>query len=89
MLTAVEAVVRLNSHHPADDANGQRRSRRIEARAALILRAIKRKSDITLAGLRVELTERRIAISVAGLSRFFARRKLDFPRFRLRGRGYL
>lgn len=55
---------------------GDRRSARIEAHAPLILGAIERKSDITLADLRSELASHGIAVSIAGLWRFFARRKI-------------
>jgi transposase len=55
---------------------GDRRSARIEAHAPVILDAIARKSDITLADLRGELAGHGIAVSVAGLWRFFARRKI-------------
>jgi len=55
---------------------GDRRSARIEAHAPLILSAVERVPDITLADLRTELATRGIAVSVAGLWRFFARRKI-------------
>lgn len=59
---------------------GDRRSARIEGHAPLILGAIARQSDITLADLRTELAGRGIAVSVAGLWRFFARRKITFKK---------
>jgi transposase len=52
---------------------GDRRSARIEAHAAVILGALERKPDITLADLRSELADRGIGVSVAGLWRFFQR----------------
>src|ERR1043166_7670283 len=55
---------------------GDRRSARIEAHAPVILGAIERRADMTLADLRSELAGRGIAVSVAGLWRFFARRKI-------------
>ena len=55
---------------------GDRRSARIEAHAPLILNAVERAPDITLADLRTELAARGITVSVAGLWRFFARRKI-------------
>jgi transposase len=59
---------------------GDRRSARIEAHAPLILGAIARQSDITLADLRTELASHGIAVSVAGLWRFFARRKITLKK---------
>jgi transposase len=55
---------------------GDRRSGRIEAYAALILDALARTVDITLADLRVELAAHGISVSVAGLWRFFKRRRI-------------
>jgi transposase len=51
---------------------GDRRSARIEAHASVILGSIERQPDLTLADLRGELAGRGIAVSVAGLWRFFA-----------------
>jgi transposase len=59
---------------------GDRRSGRIEAHAALILGALERKSDITLADLRTELAGRGIGVSVAGLWRFFKRRRITLKK---------
>lgn len=59
---------------------GDRRSARIEAHAALILGAIKRQPDITLADLRSELSGHGVAISIAGLWRFFARRRITLKK---------
>lgn len=59
---------------------GDRRSARIEAHAIVILGALERKSDITLADLRAELAERGIAVSVAGLWRFFNRRRITLKK---------
>ena len=59
---------------------GDRRSGRIEEHAPLILGAITRQPDMTLADLRVELAGHGIAISVAGLWRFFARRKITLKK---------
>lgn len=64
---------------------GDRRSGRIEAHAPLILGAITRQPDITLADLRTEMAGHGIAVSVAGLWRFFARRRITLkksPRMR-------
>ena len=65
---------------------GDRRSGPIEAHAALILDALKRTSDITLADLRVELAGHGIAVSVAGLWRFFKRRQITLKKDRACGR---
>jgi transposase len=59
---------------------GDRRSARIEAHAAVILYALERKSDITLADLRAELAGRGIGVSVAGLWRFFKRRRITLKK---------
>jgi transposase len=59
---------------------GDRRSGRIEAHAAVILGALERKSDITLADLRAELAGRGIGVSVTGLWRFFKRRRITLKK---------
>jgi len=59
---------------------GDRRSGRIEAHAAVILGALERKSDITLADLRAELTGHGIGVSIAGLWRFFKRRRITLKK---------
>lgn len=59
---------------------GDRRSARIEAHAAVILGALERKSDITLADLRDELAGHGIGVSVAGLWRFFQRRRITLKK---------
>lgn len=64
---------------------GDRRSARTEAHAPRILGTIERQPDITLADLRRELAGHGIAVSIAGLWRFFARRKITVkksPRMR-------
>lgn len=50
------------------------RSRRLEARAADILALWEARKDISLEELRRGLAEMGVAVSVAGLHRFFARR---------------
>lgn len=52
---------------------GDRRSAPIENHAALIHAAIERRSDITLAELRIKLAGHGVSTSVATLWRFFAR----------------
>ena len=59
---------------------GDRRSGKIEAHAAVILGALERKSDITLVDLRDELAGRGIGVSVAGLWRFFKRRRITLKK---------
>jgi len=59
---------------------GDRRSGRIEAHAAVILDALERKSDITLADLRAELAGHGIGVSIAGLWRFFKRRRITLKK---------
>jgi transposase len=70
------ALARLAGDPMPKPQGGDRRSGRIEAHAPLILGAIEGKPDITLADLRSELAGHGIAISVAGLWRFFARRRI-------------
>jgi transposase len=53
---------------------GDMRSRRVEERAADILAIWEARKDISLEELRQALAEIGLAISVAGLHRFFARR---------------
>lgn len=50
------------------------RSRRVEERSADILALWEARKDISLEELRLALNEAGLAISVAGLHRFFARR---------------
>lgn len=59
---------------------GDRRSGRIEAHAAVILDALERESDITLADLRDELAGHGIGVSIAGLWHFFKRRRIMFKK---------
>jgi transposase len=59
---------------------GDRRSGRIEAYAALILDAWARTPDITLADLRAELAGHGIGVSIAGLWRFFKRRRITLKK---------
>lgn len=53
---------------------GDMRSRRVEERAADILSIWEARKDITLEELRAGLAEIGLAVSVAGLHRFFVRR---------------
>ena len=55
---------------------GDMRSRRMEERAADILAIWEERRDITLEELRLALADKGMAVSVAGLHRFFVRRGL-------------
>ena len=70
------SLSRAAGHAKPKPQGGDRRSGRIEAHAEAILDALARKPDITLADLRAELADSGIAVSVAGLWRFFARRNI-------------
>lgn len=59
---------------------GDRRSGRIEAHAAVILDAVAKQSDITLAELRELLAGRGVSVGIATLWRFFARRKITLKK---------
>lgn len=50
------------------------RSRRVEERAAEILAIWEARKDISLEELRAAMVEKGLAVSVAGLHRFFVRR---------------
>lgn len=59
---------------------GDRRSGRIEAHAALLLGALAQTPDITLAELRALLAEHGVAVGIATLWRFFARRRITLKK---------
>lgn len=59
---------------------GDRRSGRIEAHAGVILDAVAKQSDITLAELRELLAGRGVSVGIATLWRFFARRKITLKK---------
>jgi len=59
---------------------GDRHSHKIEAHADLILDAVARKSDITLAELRGLLSEKGVHVAVSTLWRFFDRRRITFKK---------
>ncbi len=71
---------------------GDMRSRRVEQRADDILGIWEARKDISLVELRLALAEMGLAVSVAGLHRFFARRgmtrKKDWPCHRARPARY-
>ncbi len=55
---------------------GGKRSKRIEAFAPVILAAVEKKADITLAELRDLLAQQGVAVAISTLWHFFARRKI-------------
>ena len=55
---------------------GDRRSAQIEAHAALILRLVDQKSDITLREIRAELAKTGVSAGIGTLWRFFDRRRM-------------
>lgn len=61
---------------------GDRRSGRIESHADLILGLVTRQSDITLMEIRSALAEQGIAVGIASLWRFFARRRITLKKSR-------
>lgn len=76
------ALARTQGDATPKRQGSDRRSGRIEAHAALILDVIERQPDITLADLRTALAGHGVAISVAGLWRFFARRRITLKKSR-------
>ena len=59
---------------------GDRRSGRIEAHADVILAAVAKQPDITLAELREMLAGHGVSVGIATLWRFFARRKITLKK---------
>lgn len=59
---------------------GDRRSGRIEAHADVILNAVARQPDITLAELRELLAAHGVGVGIATIWRFFARRKITLKK---------
>jgi len=59
---------------------GDRRSGRIEAHADVILSAVSKQPDITLAELRELLTGHGVSVGIATVWRFFARRKITLEK---------
>jgi transposase len=59
---------------------GDRRSGRIEAHAALILSAVDKTPDLTLAELQHKLAERGIGVGIGTLWRFFKRRRITLKK---------
>ncbi len=65
---------RVTGNVAAKPQGGDMRSRRVEERAADMLSIWEARKDITLEELRAGLAEIGLAVSVAGLHRFFVRR---------------
>lgn len=65
--------LRQDGHLAPKPSGGDRRSRRVEARARLILAAYKRQPTLFLRELRDHLAGCGVLTSTSGLSRFFAR----------------
>jgi transposase len=61
---------------------GDRRSARIEAHAALILRLVGQKSDLTLKEIRAELAKTGVSAGTGTLWRFFDRRRMTWKKSR-------
>ena len=59
---------------------GERRSRRTEAHAKLILRTLGKKRDATLAELRAALAEQGVSLGQTTLWRFFARHRITLKK---------
>ena len=74
------ALARRSGDATPKRQGGDRRSGRIEAHAAVILDAVAKQSDITLAELRDLLAGRGVSVGIATLWRFFARRKITLKK---------
>ena len=74
--------LRQDGHLAPKPSGGDRRSRRVEARARLILAAYKRQPTIFLRELRDRLAEQGVQTSTSGLSRFFARHGISWKKGR-------
>ena len=59
---------------------GDRRSKRIEAEAARILRLVKETPDITLEEVKADLAEQGLVFSISAIWRFLDRRNLTFKK---------
>ena len=74
------ALARRSGDATPKRQGGDRRSGRIEAHAGVILDAVAKQSDITLAELRELLAGRGVSVGIATLWRFFARRKITLKK---------
>ncbi len=70
------ALVREAGSVAPGPLGGDRRSAQIEAHAALILRLVDQKSDITLREIRAELAKAGVSAGIGTLWRFFDRRRM-------------
>jgi len=61
---------------------GDRRSRRMDEHAALILGLVDAKSDITLKEIRAGLAEAGVSMGIGTIWRFFARRRITWKKRR-------
>jgi transposase len=76
------ALVREAGSVAPGPLGGDRRSARIEAHAALILRVVDRKSDMTLKEIRGELAKAGVQAGIGTLWRFFDRRRMTWKKRR-------
>jgi len=74
------ALARQSGDATPKRQGGDRRSGRIEAHATLILDAVAKTPDITLAELRTELAAQGVGAGIATLWRFFDRRKITLKK---------
>ena len=74
------ALVRRTGDVRPRRVGGDKRSKRIEAYAPVILAAVDKKADITLAELRDLLAQQGVAVAISTLWRFFARRKITLKK---------
>jgi transposase len=78
-----QALVRSRGNAIPRVQGGDRRSGRIERHAAMILDAVGRAPDITLAELRAELASHGVGVAIATLWRFFDRRQITLKKSRV------
>lgn len=76
------ARVRVQGDAKPKALGGDRRSGRIEAQAALILRLVTETPDITLVELKSALASRGVGVGIATLWRFFERRRITLKKRR-------
>jgi transposase len=76
------SLERTNGHARPKALGGDRRSRRIEAHAALILSLYEAKPDIALQELRAALAENGVRVGYGGLWRFFKRHRITVKKRR-------
>jgi transposase len=74
------ALVRRTGTATPRQQGGDRRSGRVEAHADMILAAVAKQPDITLAELRKLLAGHGVSVGIATLWRFFARRKITLKK---------